>query len=763
MIEELGIRLSQQGFVEATNGFNLMGNVIDALGRRLNSVIPAWLDAAKNTGQAGTAMEEAATAASGAGTAVSGLAVPLGVAAAATAVLYVAWSQGQREARGYATAITLTGNAAGTTADQMSEAARATSVLVGTQHQAAEAIAELLKSGRVGAEGMSQFAEVAIRMQRVTGQSVQETVRTFEALGHAPLQASIRLNEQVNFLTISTYEQIKSLVEQKRVSEAAAVAQKAYADVMNPRLVEIEGNLGFLETAWKAVGDKAAETWDKMLGIGREQTLQQKLAEVEARIATLKSKPLDPTNETDSWVIQYGGGADPGAELSKAEGVRALLQGQILNAEVRARQQADAAAAVRKRIAEDGDKPKRTSNAASAYESLNDEIARHSALTQAELDNEGKLSEAQRYRVEMLLKIAAAHKELGEAKSRELRGDVEAEARKIASLELQREALRQQEEVHRAFVADRQQATQAAEAEEAQILRANETLAAETAQLGLNSAQLYQRSQALNDLEIAEKQAHLARIEGLPYYTAEAAVLERSIAALQARRNLLGENFVKATQTEEAKANQERTDAIAASIEDGILDGFRGSRKIADVFLSELKAQFARTVLRVPIQMLAQSGADMAGSLGKLLQLAMVPGVGLGSNPAGFNGTLNNLSAYVPIPGSHEGGVPGLGEATFFRAMPTRAFAGAPRFHSGIGPDELPAILTKKEGVFTEGQMKAMAPVSEISKAGGRTLVYSPTFNIDSRTDKAEIMGLIDRAGRAMQADLLDKMNRGQV
>jgi tape measure domain-containing protein len=63
------------------------------------------------------------------------------------------------------------------------------------------------------------------------------------------------------------------------------------------------------------------------------------------------------------------------------------------------------------------------------------------------------------------------------------------------------------------------------------------------------------------------------------------------------------------------------------------------------------------------------------------------------------------------VGGLHSGGVAGL-EASFLRAVPQELFRGAPRLHSGgiIGPDEVPTILRRGEGVFTQAQMAAMAP-----------------------------------------------------
>lgn len=56
----------------------------------------------------------------------------------------------------------------------------------------------------------------------------------------------------------------------------------------------------------------------------------------------------------------------------------------------------------------------------------------------------------------------------------------------------------------------------------------------------------------------------------------------------------------------------------------------------------------------------------------------------------------------------HTGGI--VGASGVSKAVSADTFAGAPRFHSGLMPDEFPAILQRGEGVFTKEQMAALAP-----------------------------------------------------
>jgi hypothetical protein len=86
--------------------------------------------------------------------------------------------------------------------------------------------------------------------------------------------------------------------------------------------------------------------------------------------------------------------------------------------------------------------------------------------------------------------------------------------------------------------------------------------------------------------------------------------------------------------------------------------------------------------------------------------------------------------------GFHSGGVPS--EPTFYRiGINPRIFDSAPRYHSGIGPNEVPAILDRTEGVFTQGQMKAlglMAGNARRQDMGGMTVHNYNIYAQDAKT-----------------------------
>lgn len=219
---------------------------------------------------------------------VLGLVNPFTVAAAAVAGLGFAYIKGTEEAQAFQKTLILTGNAAGTTALQLSTIAASISGFGVTQGAAADALNQLAATGKVGADNLGRFAAAAVQLQRVGGPAVEETVKAFAELGKDPLQAALKLNESTNFLTASLYQQIKALEDQGRATEAAKVAQEAFAAVIEDRFPKLQANLGLIESSWLRIKDAIKGAADSALNVGRPETLdelQRKLFELQSRRA----------------------------------------------------------------------------------------------------------------------------------------------------------------------------------------------------------------------------------------------------------------------------------------------------------------------------------------------------------------------------------------------------------------------------------------------------------------------------------------------
>lgn len=215
---------------------------------------------------------------------VVGLLNPFTIAAAAAVVLATAYHEGAIEAEAHRRAIILSGNAAGTSANQLSNLSRSIGQTIGTQGAAAEALDALVATGRVSAKNLEQFGTTAVIAQRALGQSVGDTAAQFAELGRSPLAALEKLNEQYHFLAPSVYAAVKALEMQGRTLEAGAMAQKAYADSFDGVTKGVTDNLGSMQKFWNGVKDASKDAWDGMLNIGRADTLEQQLESVRAKI-----------------------------------------------------------------------------------------------------------------------------------------------------------------------------------------------------------------------------------------------------------------------------------------------------------------------------------------------------------------------------------------------------------------------------------------------------------------------------------------------
>lgn len=217
----------------------------------------------------------------GVGSYVLGLINPFTLAAAAVGVLGLTYYKGSQEQDEFNKSLILTGNQLGTTSGQLADIAqRAGNAADSTTGAAAAVLNQLVRSGKVASSSLEQVTTAIVKTSEVTGISTEQLVNDFNEIAKDPVSAISKLNDQYHFLTLATYNQIKALQDEGNQQEAARIATEAYSSSMIQRTNQIKENLGYLETAWKAVADSAKWAWDSMLDIGREVSLDQKISDV---------------------------------------------------------------------------------------------------------------------------------------------------------------------------------------------------------------------------------------------------------------------------------------------------------------------------------------------------------------------------------------------------------------------------------------------------------------------------------------------------
>lgn len=250
----------------------------------LASGMPIWMVAIQQGGQVRDSFGGIGAAARAAISAINPLTAAIGVAAASIGTLVYAYQGGQAEALAFNRAMTMTGNAAGTSVDVLMETASALDQVSGTQRQAAAALAEIVATGKIASDQFANVAAAAMAMEQATGKAVADTVKEFAALADEPAAASAKLNQQYNYLTASVYKQIAALEQQGDKIGAAKLAMEEYGRAAQERSDDIDQSLGYIDRALNGLKAGWREMWDAAFDIGRPETLEEKLAGVEQAI-----------------------------------------------------------------------------------------------------------------------------------------------------------------------------------------------------------------------------------------------------------------------------------------------------------------------------------------------------------------------------------------------------------------------------------------------------------------------------------------------
>ncbi|WP_312566233.1 phage tail length tape measure family protein [Comamonas sp.] len=274
------------------------------------------------------------------GKATLALVNPTTVALGAVAALGTAWYQGAKESEAFTAAILMNGNAAGTTTSQLTSTSQAVGRVTGSYSLAIEATRELAATGRVANAQLSLAAQATVGMAQVGAAAVGDMTAKFAELGKSPVEASRKLNEQYNYLTASVYEQIKALEEQGRKEDAAALAQRTYAQAMTERVAEVKSQLNALGRAFNWAGEQASGMWNAMKNIGRASPLADQLAEAQKEYATLATAANNSSKIAGFFGIQ-------GVDTTKQARQEALAEVERIQKQITAEERKAASAAQR--------------------------------------------------------------------------------------------------------------------------------------------------------------------------------------------------------------------------------------------------------------------------------------------------------------------------------------------------------------------------------------------------------------------------------
>ena len=628
---------------------------------------------------------------------VLGLISPFTVLAAGVGTLGFAAYQGSKEADELAKSLIMTGNAAGTSVDQLKNMASAVSEATGaTKGAAVDALTQIASSGKVAASNMTLVAEAAIAMQKATGAAVEDTVKQFSELGKSPVEASLKLNEQYNYLTASVYRQIKALEDQGRQTEAVTLAQETYAKSVKEQANQIRQDLGGLESAWKSVGNFAKSAWDKMLNVGREGSISDQIAtlkkqlttgsfhfaltegDIKSQIASLEKKLASETQVTaekakQSELDRYG------IEWAK-EGDKYLSKKQQMEQEItKARNQGIAAGAseleITKRIAAIREKFTEKTSRSGKSQIEKDADALKVLLDKLHGTEDNAFSSDYVTNVEKLIKGWSA----GTLKIEQFR----VEMGRLVAMQPGVKALAKETEE---LAKTRDKYAQGISKETESLIKKAEAAEYENAKIGMTADQLEYLTRARYADEIATKQNEAAMIESIWGRNSEVEAIEKQIDAL---KRLQGAEVARPKLQAQAKEWEKFSDDINRALTDALMRGFEDGKSFGQNFVDSLKNSLKTAALKIVVNMVTSTGGSLANAA-----INAVAGTSSANDGAGANyfGLANNANSVYSLYGAG---------TQFFTGASTGSSSAGLMYANGtqmVGGDGIGALYTANGG-----------------------------------------------------------------
>lgn len=643
---------------------------------------------------------------------------PFAAVAAVAGVFAKAAHDGAEESSALANAVILSGNAAGTSADTLNDLALAVSSVTGaTRGQAAAVLTQLVSTGKVAENSLDQAAQAAIRLERSGAQAAEKTVAQFAELGKAPVEASLKLNEQYNYLTVEVYRQIKALQDEGREREAAALAIKTYADAADTMAVAVDKNLGILERSWRGIGTAAKWAWDQMLDLGRDDSLDKQIAYFQKQLDIAREAQ---GNGTSKYLGRFGDTQELEARLNYLGGVKAA--------------QEEATAAVR------ADNEARKSGI--AFDQLKEQYLTKEQKLRREIAQVRQLGAAAGASEAEILKMEAAV----QAKYAD-----RAVARKTEIAEGQRLIDQLQ---NRLYTAEQLSEVEKLQAQLADGKYPKITAAEQDIALAL-AAQIDQRALIKAQLDEELSAAQKVRKE----YEAQENQLQQLIGATPTGKNT--ERMQKEALAESAllsgRIDQKTFDEIRENLHEVKKEG-------EDTFgaLTSAVNQWGKASAEAMVDFVFEGKAsfsDLANSIIKDIMRIVVQ-QNITTPLAKSVASLDFSGLFASF--FHTGGVAGVDAGSATRALPADLFTTAPRYHTGaIAGDEQPAVLKKGEGVFTEAQMKKLAPASGSGTTVNIINQAQGTEITQNRRQGAGGENILDVVIRTVRSNLLNDMAVG--
>lgn len=194
---------------------------------------------------------------------VAGLINPFNLAGAAIAGFTLAAYKGYEQAEQYRKALTMTGGAAGRTADDLIAMSNA---IAGGRNfeEASQAVLALAENGRLTGEAFTEVARAATEMSVATGKSAGDIADQLSSTKGSVTDLAAEYSDKYGVITQAVFDQVRSLEQQGQRMEAIKVLSGAVADEMGKRNAEMVESTRGLARAWDGVKTSISGAWNEL-------------------------------------------------------------------------------------------------------------------------------------------------------------------------------------------------------------------------------------------------------------------------------------------------------------------------------------------------------------------------------------------------------------------------------------------------------------------------------------------------------------------
>lgn len=240
----------------------------------------------------------------------------IGLSAAALG-LAVAVHQGHEEMVAMNNALAVTNNYAGLTRGGMESLAQSlTNTKQVTISTATSIVTQLVASGRIGSDAISQVAHLASDMAKATGKDIDKITPDLIKLFSDPAKGAEELNKSMHFLSVTELEHIRTLETLGKTQQA----QSELAEKIKAQIPDQAKNVGTLTKALNEQVDAWTKLIQKINDWGKEQTPGQNAQALRDQLSEFKQRGV---SETDPNYVAVQKALEQAEKLEDAEKRRA--------------------------------------------------------------------------------------------------------------------------------------------------------------------------------------------------------------------------------------------------------------------------------------------------------------------------------------------------------------------------------------------------------------------------------------------------------